>query len=241
MRGVRDQTTKPLQDIAITLDGLRTVRTDGQGAYVFLKVPPGPHRIAAQLPVSPRAFFTTPSDSETKGRAHIDFGLVWAAARIDGRVISDAGAVMPGVVLTAVAQNGHSISATSDSQGVFVFAVPPGKFRVGLADKSLPAGYSLAEPRERDVLVESEQPQFVTFDVRVRRSIAGRAAGASEARIESLGLKAPVDQEGNFLFRSMPAGTFTIVARIGGSTVSRTVTLPAEPMILKDIDLGGLP
>jgi hypothetical protein len=54
MRGVRDQTTKPLPDIAITLDSARTARTDGNGAYVFAKVPPGPHRIAAQLPESPR-------------------------------------------------------------------------------------------------------------------------------------------------------------------------------------------
>ncbi len=85
----------------------------------------------------------------------------------------------------------------------------------------------------------SEQPQSVTFDVRVRRSIAGRAAGASEVRIESLGMTARVDPEGKFLFRSMPSGTFTLVARIGGRLISRTVTLPAEPTIVRDVDLGA--
>jgi hypothetical protein len=88
--------------------------------------------------------------------------------------------------------------------------------------------------------VESDRPQSVTFEVRVRRSIAGRATGASEVRIESLGLTAPIDPEGNFLFRSLPSGALTVVARIGGRTFSRTVTLPVEPTIMRDIDLGGL-
>jgi hypothetical protein len=74
---------------------------------------------------------------------------VWAAARIDGRVISDAGAGISGAVLTATGQNGHPISATTDVQGTFVFAVPPGTFRVGITEESLPAGYSIAQPRER--------------------------------------------------------------------------------------------
>jgi hypothetical protein len=241
MRGVRDQTTKPLPDIAVTLDGARTARTDGTGAYAFNEVPPGAHRIAARLPESPRAFFTTASSLETKGQTHIDFGLVWAAARIDGRVISDAGAGVRGAVLTATAQNGHAISATADADGLFVFAVPPGTFRVGITEESLPAGYSIAQPRERTVTAASEQPQSVTFDVRVRRSIAGRAAGASEVRIESLGMTARVDPEGNFLFRSMPSGTCTLVARVGGRPISRTVTLPAEPTITRDVDLGAHP
>jgi hypothetical protein len=241
MRGVRDQTTKPLPDIAVTLDGSRTAKTDSKGAYRFDKVSPGPHRIAAQLPASPRAFFTTPSFSETKGQAHIDFGMVWAAARIDGRVLSDAGAGIRGAVLTATSQNGQSLSATSDPQGLFVFVVPPGRFRVGISEESLPAGYSIAEPREQNVTVESGQPQSVTFDVRVRRSIAGRAAGAYEVRIESLGMTARVDPEGSFLFRSMPSGTFTIGALIGGRIINRTVTLPAEPAIVRNVDFGGPP
>jgi hypothetical protein len=240
MGGVRNQTTKPLPDIVVTLDGQRTSRTDGKGAYVFDKVSPGPHRIAAQLPASPRGFFTTPSHVETKVQAHIDFGLVWAAARIEGRVINDAGGGIPGAVLTATAENGHPISVTSDAEGLFVFAVPPGTFRVGLTEGSLSAGYSLAEPRERNVTVEADQPKSVTFGLNVRRSIAGRARGASEVRIETQGMTARVDPEGNFLFRSMPAGTFTLVALIGGRTVTRTVTLSVEPVMERDVDLGGL-
>jgi hypothetical protein len=241
MRGVRSQTTKPLPDIAIKLDGTRTARTDGSGAYAFDNVAPGTHRIAAQLPESPRAFFTTPSFGEAKVHAHVDFGLVWAAARIEGRVISDDGTGIQGAVLTATAEKGPPITATSDVQGLFVFAVPPGRFRLSIAEESLTAGYSIAEPRERVVTVESGQPQSATFNLRVRRSIAGRAAGAYEVRIESLGMTARVDPEGNFLFRSMPAGTFVLVARIGGTIVTRTVTLSAEPIVERSVDFGASP
>jgi cell division septation protein DedD len=244
MRGVRGADTRPLPNIAVTLDNTRTERTDSKGAYAFRNVRPGPHRIAAQLPASPRAFFTTPSHSETKVPARIDFGLVWAAARIDGRVISDAGTGIPGAVLSAdAAQNGPpikaTISTTSDVEGRFDFAVPPGTFRIALTTESLPPGYSIVGQHERNVTVEPDKPQSVSFEVHALRSVAGRAAGASEVQIESLGRTVRADAAGNFVFRSMPSGTFTITARTGGRTVSSAVTLPAEPTIMRDVVLGG--
>jgi hypothetical protein len=45
---------------------------------------------------------------------------------------------------------------------------------------------------------------------------------------------------GNFVFRSMPAGTFTITARSGGRTLSTVVTLPAEPAMIGDVLVGSL-
>jgi hypothetical protein len=241
MRGVRGQGTMPLPDIVVTLDGSSTARTDATGAYAFHHVPPGRHRVAVQLPPSPRAFFTTPSHAETAGAARIDFGLVWAAARIDGRVVSDAGTGVQGVILSTAAPSGTPIGATSDAEGRFVFAVPPGTFRVGLNVESLPAGYSLAGERERTMTVEADQPQRIAFEVAALRSIAGRAVAASEVRIESLSRKTVADAEGNFVFRSMPSGTFTITARGGGRTVSATVMLPAGPAIVRDVILGAPP
>jgi hypothetical protein len=162
--------------------------------------------------------------------------MVWAAARIDGRVISDGGSGIAGAVLSAGALNGTAarttITATSDADGRFAFAVPPGKFRVGLTAASLPPGYSIGGGRERDVTVETDTPQSISFEVRAFRSIAGHAGGASEARIESLDRRVPVDREGNFVFRSMPSGTFTITARRGAHTLRHTVTLPAEPVMM---------
>jgi hypothetical protein len=237
MRGERAQRIHPLPDIAITLDGTLTARTDSKGAYAFNHVPAGSHRIVAQLPASPRAFFTTPSHSETDVPARIDFGLVWAAARIDGRVVSDAGAGLSGAVLSAISKNGQLISATSDTEGRFVFAVPPGVFRIGLASESLPSGYSIGGLREFDVTVEADAPRSVSFEVRALRSVAGRAPGASEVRIESLGRTAVVDANGDFVFRSMPAGIFTLTATIGSQRASQTITLPPEPVTIRDVVL----
>jgi hypothetical protein len=238
MRGVRDANTGALPDITITLDGTRTARTDHKGAYAFDKVSPGAHRVAAQLPASPRAFFTTPSHAETNGPAQIDFGLVWAAARIDGQAVSDAGDGIAGLVVSAAAGNAAPITTTTDADGRFVFAVPPGTFRVALAASSLPPGYSMTGQQEKLVTVEPDLPQSTSFEVQAFRSIAGRATGASEVRIESLDRTARVDSAGNFVFRSMPAGTFTITAGSGGRLLRTEVTLPAEPSMIRDVVLG---
>ena len=95
------------------IDGTRTLHTDLKGAYAFDNVTPGRHWIVAQLPPAPRAFFTTPSHSEAEVGAHVDFGLVWTAARIDGRVISD---------LAGRGEWGHGVSTGS-----------PASRRVGVA------------------------------------------------------------------------------------------------------------
>lgn len=233
MQGLRNSGSEPLADLEITLDATLTTRTDARGAYAFRGVAPGPHRVAARLPQSPRAYFTTPSHAETDGPARIDFGLVLAAARIDGRVVSDAGVGIAGVVVSAAALAGAPISATTGAAGSFVLAVPPGTFRLVLAEQSLPPGYTLAAAAERDVTVGSDAPQSVVFAVTAIRTIAGRASGASQVRIEALGRSVPVDRAGNFLFRSMPAGTFTLVA--GART--QTVTLPPEPFMVANVEL----
>lgn len=239
MRGERGEQTEALPNITITLDGDRTAQTDRMGAYAFDKVSPGEHRVVAQLPASPRAFFTTPSHAQTNGPARIDFGLIWAAARIDGQAVSDAGKGIAGLVVSAIAGNGVPITTTTDAEGRFDFAVPPGMIRVALTASSLPAGYSMTGQHEKLVTIEPDLPQSLTFEVQALRSVAGLVNGASEVRIESLDRTARVDAAGNFVFRSMPAGTFTITARSGGNTLSTVVTLPAEPAMIRDVLLGA--
>jgi cell division septation protein DedD len=241
MRGARTVSSVPLPEIEVTLDAGRTTRTDDRGAYTFRNVAPGPHTVAAQLPATPRSFFTTASHVETQAPARVDFGLVRAGARIAGRVISDAGTGVAGVVLSATALHGIPIGATSDAEGSFVFTVPPGSFRIVLAPESLPAGYSMEGGAEQPVMAEADRPQSIVFPVQARRSIAGYAAGASEVRIESLGMSAPVDRTGNFLFRAMPAGTFTLTAVIGGQVLRRTLTVPARPTMIDEVVLGKPP
>lgn len=238
MRGEMGETTEGLPDIVVTLDGTRSVRTDARGAYSFHDVSPGTHRIAAQLPASPRAFFTTPSHAETTVPARINFGLVWTAARIDGRVTSDAGEGISGVVLSVSTPDGTPNSATTDTDGHFVFAVPPGTFQVALAPMSLPPGYTVAGEHEQSVTAEPDRPQTISFEVQAIRSVSGRAPGATEVVIESLGRTARVDEDGNFVFRSMPSGTFTLTAVTEGERVSGSVTLPEQPATVRDVLLA---
>ncbi len=238
MDGVRGDTSTPLADVAITLDGTQTARTEANGTYAFRDVPPGPHRIAAQLPDPARAFFTTPSHAEVDGSARVDFGVVWAAARVVGRVVSDAGVGIINAVIAAVGPNGTPATATTGLDGDFALVLPPGTFRIALAADSLPAGYTIEGQNERTLALEADRPQTISFAVTAVRSVAGRAVGAAEVRIERLGRTAKVDGEGNFVFRSMPAGNFTITARRAGRVVAQTVTLSAEPMMLRGVVLG---
>jgi cell division septation protein DedD len=228
MRGARIEGTTPVAGEAVTLDGARSAWTDEHGHYAFRDVPPGIHHVAAELSASKPAFFTTPSRVEVEPSATADFGLVWSSARINGHIISDATLGIAGVVISAKAPDGKSLNATTDSDGAFALAVPAGKYTIALAPESLPSGYISNGATMHEVDLKPDSPQQLAFEVRALRSISGSAIGATEVRIESLGRTAQVDASGNFVFRSLPTGTFTITA--GNAT--RTITLPPEPATL---------
>lgn len=239
MKGMRGRATTPLADVVVTLDTSRTARTDRSGRYLFSDVKPGPHRVAAQLPSSTPAFFTTPSrvDVGVPGRA--DFGIVPTPARISGRVMSDASLGIAGVVISATAASGKTLTATTDTEGEFVLATPPGAYRVSFALESLPSGYTVSGESTRVVQATPDRPQSIAFAVRALRSIAGSAPGASEVRIDPLGRTVTTDAAGNYVFRSLPPGTFTLSARANGRRLTRTITLPAEPAMLQHVVVGA--
>src|SRR4029077_10621572 len=133
-------------------------------AYSFHDAGSGSHSVIAQLPTVHPAFFTTPSRVEVSGRAHVDFGVVWASARVDGRVASDANIGIPGVTIAAIAPNEIRVSATTDSDGAFALAVPAGVYRLSMIPETLPPGYVTEEP-ERAVTLEAGLPQTMSFGV----------------------------------------------------------------------------
>jgi len=224
----------PLPDVIVVLDGTRSTRSDANGAYSFRDVPPGAHSVLAQLPASRAAFFTTASRVEVTGSAHVDFGVVWSSARINGRVTSDANRGISGVTIAATGSNNVRVTATTDSDGAFTLAVPSGAYRVSLVPETLPAGYSTDET-ERKVALEADKPQTTSFAARALRSVAGTAAGAREVGIASLDRRAAVETNGAFVFRSLPAGRLTLTAEVGGRVRTQEVMLPAEPITLHDV------
>jgi hypothetical protein len=226
----------PLPDVIVMLDGARTTRSDAHGAYAFHAVDGGAHSVVAQLPAPRPAYFTTASRVEVAGHARVDFGVIWSAARINGRVTSDANIGIAGVTIAAIAPNDVRVAAATDSSGQFTLAVPAGSYRVALVPETLPAEYS-TEEKERNVTLAADVPQTMSFSVVALRSVAGTATGATDVTIESLNRRAEVDANGNFVFRSLPAGHFTLSAKVGNRTASHDITLPAEPVTLRDVVL----
>jgi hypothetical protein len=228
LNGARIEGTTPVAGVAVTLDESRTEQTDASGHYAFRDVAPGIHHVAAEVSASKPAFFTTPSRVEVEPSASADFGLIWSSARVNGRIISDASLGIAGVIVSAMTSDGKQLTATTDSDGAFALAMPAGKYSIAFTPESLPSGYVSNGATTHDVDLNPDRPEQLAFEVRALRSVSGSAIGATEVRIEPLGSTAIVDASGNFVFRSLPSGTFTIIA--GAAT--RIVTLPAEPTTL---------
>jgi SPOR domain/Pilus formation protein N terminal region len=233
MRGVRGSGTTAVADIGLMLDGTRSVHTDRNGAYEFRNVAAGAHRIAVELSAERTAFFTTPSHAYVDAGSSHDFGFVWSPARIDGRVTSDAHTGIAGTVISLEAPSGARITATTDSDGEFAVAVPAGSYGASLSPETLPPGYALRTDTKRDVTAIVDQPQTLTFEVLALRSVAGKAAPRAQVRIEPLGRTATADASGRYVFRSLPAGSFTIT----DGRISRAVVATPEPMTLTDVNL----
>ena len=237
--GAPSPQTTPLAGITITLDGAKSTQTNDRGAYSFRDLQPGAHRVAAQLPADKPAFFTTPSRVETDAPSTVNFGLVWSPARVSGRVVSDANLGIPGAVIDALGTNGVKLHATTDSEGSFVLPTPAGEYTLALATESLPPGYVSSDETMQTLRLEADQPQTTAFHVHALRSISGTTGTANaEVELQPLGKKTTADANGNYAFRSLPAGTFTIVARGERGSATRSVTLPAEPATLRAIDLA---
>jgi hypothetical protein len=114
---------------------------------------------------------------------------------------------------------------------------------------SYPPGYSLQNIEQKTVEVEVGKPANVEIRATAIRSIAGKITIYDRSKLESvpianatvrlkeLGLETKSGSNGAYLFRSLPAGVYTITATYGKAESSRKVTVPPEPANLRDIDL----
>jgi hypothetical protein len=218
---VVDDGTSGIADVDIQLDAARFAKTDARGRYAFSGVGSGVHQVTARLP-RPDAYFTSASRVDAVAGDVVNFGLALAAARIAGRVLSDAGLGIAGIRVVVNA-GGHRLTATTDSDGNFSVMGPKGEWAAEIEPESLPAGY---EPEGK-------------LRVRAVRSISGQVAGGGGAEIElrPIGRRIVADAQGRFALRSLPAGELTLVARIGGRVATKTLTVPPQPATISGVEL----
>lgn len=235
---------KTLSGITVTLDGNRTATTDSAGHYAFNGVVYGTHEIDAALPQG--GFFTTGSPASAEMGDRVDIGVSFVHGRLFGSVLNDAGAAIPGAVVS-IAELGQNVTVSDD--GTFTLpGVQPGTYTLRVSPDSLPPGYDLSGMQPAAVRVEPDAPAPVELKVRALRSISGTVtlydarrgvlmpASGMDVEIPQLGRVSRTDAQGAFGFRNLPAGTFDVQIAGGDGTQRRSVTLSAQPDTVTDVD-----
>ena len=164
------------------------------------------------------------------------FVVARAAARIVGNVRDDAGHGIAKVTIALHGARGTS-SVITDEEGRYRFSGEAGPYSVEVRAETLAAGYDTSALVTPTVVATRGAP--VTSDVTISafRSIVGTAHGAcGPVRIVELDRVAQPDAQGRYVFRGLPAGTFTLEATLPAQTIRRTIELSASPTSLSDID-----
>ena len=238
----------PMAGVVVRLDDDRTTTTDAAGYYAFRHVPFGVHRVEAKLE-SGEQFHTTDSPAAAEMNSTVDFGISFVKGELFGFVLNDAGAGVAGVTVS-LEGDGRSRTFTTTMDGKFLFrGLSPGAYVVSTQPATYPPGYVIQTLQSQSAEVETGQPQKVEISVKAIRSLSGKVTTYDTSKLQSvplanvtvilkeLKLETKTNNNGIYLFRNLPAGTYTVTATYGQSEATRKVTIPPEPTNLRDIDL----
>jgi Carboxypeptidase regulatory-like domain len=229
---------------AVRLDDDRTVQTDASGFYSFDNVAPRPHRVSVSVPSTLPFTFTADSPRITDVNTIADFGVAFLQGKLFGRVLNDAGAGVPGVVLKL---QGSKTSATvqSGDNGDYSFPnLPDGAYWISAVPDSFPIGYDLLSLAEDPILVRDAAPTQFDLFVKALRTVSGTVSlfdpksGSSSpgeeirVSIPELSRTALTNATGRYRFTDLPAGTFTVEVVTATNRYTQRVTLSAAPMTL---------
>jgi hypothetical protein len=159
----------------------------------------------------------------------------------------------PSAVEKEAEERGPRQTQTGDN-GKFVFAgLSPGTYIISTVASSYPAGYSLQDAAlaPHAVAVLPGKPGSLEITVKALRSLSGRVllydqkalqtvpfAGAF-VRLKEIGLEAHAGDNGAYILRNVPAGTYTLVVSYLGKQTTRTVTVPPGPANLRNVDMNA--
>jgi hypothetical protein len=211
----------------VELDGTQRQRTREDGSFAFKGVPHGTHRVVARVPDHPDAYFTTASRVEAAPGDRVSFGVASTPARLLGQVIDDAGDGVGGVRLL-LRRGSQQLTASSGTDGRFIFATAPGEWQLAIGADSVPAGYSREEKEARTLMLDRAEPLQVAVTLSAHRTVRGRALPYADVEVAPLDRHVRADAEGQFSIRSLSPGVVTLTS--GG--VVRRVEVPRGPATL---------
>jgi hypothetical protein len=233
----------------VVLDGLRRAETGSDGSFRFSRVPIGKHRLTISYRPDKPIFFSTQSDVETAENTTVNFGIGFSLSSLIGRLANDAGLGVIGATVVVKTKD-KRWTATTDGDGSFSFRqFVEGDYQVEIDEDSLPGGYLTSELTEQTVKVGATTPGNAVFSVRALRSIAGLVLAFDRAAskevpvagkmviLKELAKTSTTDKLGRYIFRDLPAGSYTVAVAAGSKEVTRSVTLPPTPSTITNADL----
>jgi hypothetical protein len=242
--------------VEVSLDGDRVTHTDANGYYSFHHVPFGTHTIEAKVESAEPFFHTTDSPAVAGMNSTVDFGINFAKGQLFGFLLNDAGAGISGVTVELQGTGAQQTTQTAQTtmEGKFSFrGLAPGEYVVTTEPGTYPPGYSLQNLQPQPATVTLSKPEKIEMRVKAIRAISGKITAYDKTllkpvplseitvRLKELSLEAKTGVNGVYIFRNLPAGTYTIAITYGGKEISRKVIVPAGPASMRDIDLDAGP
>lgn len=239
--------------VEVSLDGDRVTHTDANGYYSFRHVPFGAHSIEAKVESTEPFFHTTDSPAVAEMNSTVDFGINFAKGQLFGFLLNDAGAGINGVT---VELKGEGVRRTTQStmDGKFSFrGLAPGEYLITTEPGTYPPGYSLQNLQPQPATVTLGKAEKIEMRVKAIRAISGKVTAYDKTvlkpvplpdvtvRLKELSLETKTGSNGVYIFRNLPAGTYTIAITYGEKEISRRVTVPTGPASMRDVDLDAGP
>lgn len=263
-KGVYAQGMPPIAGARITLDGSRVIETAADGSFRFVRVPAGKHKLAISYSSEKPAFFSTSSEVEVTENSAVNFGITFVTPGVMGRVVNDANQGIADVRITIRGEDRSWTAVTDGAGDFFVRQVPDGEYIVEAKDDTIPPGYPLSDLTPQTVTAKGTTPGSAMLRLRALRAVGGRVlafnaaagkqapvagqvvtlkatggTGTEKAPTEKAGAEktSTTDASGHYLFRDLPAGSYTVTVGAAGRETTHSVTLPPGPMTLLNVDL----